>query len=150
MMSKGYLSYEEFKAFAGVNAEFQRMKAQNPEIKLSLEIIVNNEPFAYIADEGRGSRLVPRYSEEGQRFTEDYFMIAQTPSIVPAARNLGQSDVVVAGCHDLGTWSAIGALFNEDLMKQLKKEVRGWRTFQAIGSATPNYTELREVIGIRK
>ena len=119
---------------------------KNPEIGkyLSLETALTKEPIVHI--KGSNRTFIPEYNEQLQRFERDYWMMTQMYSLNPETQNLGHKDVVVAGCHDLGTRNAILALFSKGLMEEISKQVGGHPTFQVIGYTTPNEFELLEVI----
>jgi len=108
---------------------------QTPELGkyLSLEIELGSEPIVQIKSSNR--TYMPEYDTTHKRFTKDYFMITQMYSLNPQAQAFGQKNVVVAGCHDLGTLTAMSLLLSgTNELKDISEKVDGGLPFQVIGS----------------
>lgn len=150
--SRGYYALSErddaLKIFVE-NAAQTFNRDEKGATNLSLEDAVVQEPLVKIKGDNQ-HWFIPRYDSGLKSFTTDYFIIAQTDTVNPRAREFGQHDVIIAGCYDLGTWAAIKTLFDEELIDKIKKEVRGADSFQVIGRVSGPDIDLLEIIRITR
>ncbi|MBI4014580.1 MAG: hypothetical protein HY365_01360 [Candidatus Aenigmarchaeota archaeon] len=139
LRTRGYLAYNEpDEPCHGLKDDIENSGSSPEEKMIALKMYSTlrrkrEEPATTLI--GHRGELVPEYyGGPGylDRFTRDYWTIMRMPLHNEETRGMGQTFVVLAGCHDLGTLHAVLALYDRELLEEMD-HLRGHPSFQIVG-----------------